>query len=52
MVREPPDFTKDPIRPPPGRSLIPEKYEAAATSGLEFKVAPGHNTIDIELSSS
>jgi hypothetical protein len=52
MVREPPDFTKHPIRPPPGKSLIPEKYEQAGTSGLEFEVEPGRNTINIELRGS
>jgi hypothetical protein len=32
-------------------SAIPEKYENVETSGLEFDVAPGSNTIDIKLSS-
>jgi hypothetical protein len=38
-------------RPPPGKSLIPEKYENEATSGFEYDVAPGSNTINIELQS-
>lgn len=31
------------------KSLIPEKYESSTTSGLEFDVKPGRNTIDIPL---
>lgn len=31
--------------------LVPEKYLIAATSGLEFTVKPGSNTIDIALTS-
>ena len=50
-IREVPTNVKRGDRPPPGKSLIPEKYEDSATSGLEFDVAPGSNTIDIELKS-
>jgi hypothetical protein len=32
-------------------SAIPEKYENVETSGLEFDVAPGSQTIDIKLTS-
>jgi len=32
-------------------SLIPTKYETVETSGLEFDVRPGRNTIDLELAS-
>jgi len=38
-------------RPPPGKLLIPEKYEQSTSSGLEYEVTPGKNTIDIELTS-
>jgi hypothetical protein len=48
-IREMPQNVKRGDRPPPGKLLIPEKYEDQATSGLEFKVEPGRNTIDIEL---
>lgn len=50
-IREVPTNVKRGDRPPPGKLLIPEKYEDSATSGLEFDVAPGSNTIDIELKS-
>lgn len=50
-IREMPANVKPGDRPPPGKLLIPEKYELSTTSGLEFEVAPGRNTIDIELSS-
>ena len=32
-----------------GRSLIPEKYQDAKTSGLEFEVVAGENQFDLEL---
>lgn len=51
-IREVPVNVKRGDRPPPGKSLIPERYEDSATSGLEFDVAPGSNTINIELKSS
>jgi hypothetical protein len=50
-IRELPQNVKRGDRPPPGRLLIPQKYEDSATSGLEFDVAPGSNSIDIELKS-
>jgi hypothetical protein len=50
-VREMPQNVKRGDRPPPGKLLIPEKYEQSTTSGLEFEVKPGDNTIDIELTS-
>jgi hypothetical protein len=50
-VRELPPAIKRGDRVPPGKLLIPEKYEDSATSGLEYEVAPGPNTIDIELKS-
>lgn len=51
LIREVPTNVKRGDRPPPGKLLIPEKYEDSATSGLEYDVAPGRNTIDIELKS-
>lgn len=50
-IREVPANVQRGDRPPPGRLLIPEKYETTATSGLEFEVKPGKNTIDIALTS-
>jgi hypothetical protein len=50
-IREVPANVKRGDRLPPGKLLIPEKYEDSATSGLEYDVAPGSNTIDIELKS-
>jgi hypothetical protein len=50
-IRELPQNVKRGDRPPPGRLLIPEKYEQSSSSGLEYQVEPGDNTIDIELSS-
>jgi hypothetical protein len=38
-------------RPPPGKLLIPEKYEDETKSGLQYDVSPGRNTINIELAS-
>jgi hypothetical protein len=35
----------------PPKLLTPEKYNTIETSGLEFEVKPGNNTIDIELTS-
>jgi hypothetical protein len=50
-IREMPQNVKRGDRPPLGKLLIPEKYEQSTTSGLEYDVEPGRNTIDIELSS-
>lgn len=38
--------------PAPGKSLIPRKYTRGHTSGWQFTVEPGSNTIDLELSSA
>ena len=35
----------------PSKMITPEKYSSTATSGLEYEVKPGGNTIDIDLSS-
>ena len=50
-IRELPPDIKRGERPPLGKLLVPEKYEDSAKSGLEYDVAPGRNTIDIELKS-
>jgi hypothetical protein len=49
-IREMPQNVKRGDRPPPGKSLIPEKYEDDRNSGLKYDVAPGRNNIKIELS--
>jgi hypothetical protein len=38
--------------PPPGAPITPPWYKSSQTSGLEFTVEPGKNTIDIPLSST
>ncbi len=48
-IREMPQNVKRGDRPPLGKSLIPEKYEESTTSGLEYEVRPGKNTINVEL---
>ena len=48
-IRQMPQNVKRGDRPPPGKPLIPEKYEDQATSGLRYDVAPGSNTINIPL---
>jgi len=50
-IREVPQDVKRGDRPPPGKLLIPERYEQNTTSGLEYEVKSGQNTIDIELKS-
>ena len=35
----------------PTKSRIPEKYTVTTTSGFEFEVKPGSNTIDLPLTS-
>jgi hypothetical protein len=47
-VREVPANVNPGDRPPPGKSLIPEKYEGTE-SGLEFDVTAGANVIDVKL---
>jgi hypothetical protein len=51
-IREMPKNVRRGDQPPPGKLLIPAKYEQSTTSGLEYDVTPGNNTIDIPLSSS
>jgi hypothetical protein len=51
-IREMPENVTRSDHPPPGKLLIPEKYEQATTSGLQFEVVPGVNVIDVELTSS
>lgn len=43
--------TADGGPPPPGRMLTPAWYRSTETSGLQFTVERGSNTIDLELSS-
>jgi hypothetical protein len=50
-IRELPENVKRGDRPPLGKLLIPEKYEQSTTSGLEYEVESGDNTIDIPLTS-
>lgn len=50
-IRELPQNVKRGDRPPPGKLLIPARYEQNTSSGLEYDVKPGQNTIDIELKS-
>ena len=51
-IRELPENVKRSDQIPPGKLRIPGKYEQSTTSGLEYEVAPGRNTIDIDLTSS
>ncbi len=37
--------------PPPGKPITPSRYRQKRTSGLQFTVEPGSNTIDLELQS-
>jgi hypothetical protein len=50
-IREMPQNVKRGDRPPLGKLLIPEKYEQSTTSGLEYEVSSGDNSIDIALTS-
>jgi hypothetical protein len=51
-IRELPANVKRSDLIPPGKLLIPERYEQSTTSGLEYDVGPGRNTINIELAAS
>ena len=51
-IRELPENVKRSDQIPPGKLLIPEKYEQSTTSGLEYEVEPGQNSIDIDLTTS
>ena len=51
-IRELPENVKRSDQIPPGKLLIPERYEQSTTSGLEYEVKPGGNTIDITLVNS
>jgi hypothetical protein len=51
-IRELPENVKRSDQHPPGKLLIPERYEQSTTSGLEYEVEPGRNSIDINLTTS
>lgn len=51
-IREMPENVKRSDQPPPGKLLIPQKYEQPSTSGLQFEIVPGANVIPIELTGS
>jgi hypothetical protein len=51
-IRELPENVKRSDQIPPGKLLIPENYEQSTTSGLEYEVEPGQNSIDIDLTTS
>jgi hypothetical protein len=51
-IRELPENVKRSDQIPPGKLLIPERYEQSTTSGLEYEIEPGRNTIDIDLTTS
>lgn len=44
--------TSDGGPPPPGKPITPTKYRLPRTSGLQYTVEPGGNTIDLELQSN
>ncbi len=50
-VREVPASIRPGDRLPPGKLLHPAKYESVESSGLDFEVKPGRNTIDIAMRS-
>jgi hypothetical protein len=49
---QPPDVPAGQRTFEPSKPLVPEKYLQVNTSGLEYTVAPGSNTIDIPLSTN
>lgn len=48
-IREQPVNMQPGDRPPPGKSRIPERYEAVETAGIACDVQSGSNTFDIAL---
>jgi hypothetical protein len=51
VSREPGKVDKYGGPPLPGKYLSPKRYANGATSGLQYNVTKGHNSIDIELTS-
>ena len=51
VVREPGIQDKYGGPPRPGKFIVPQKYSRTRSSGLEFDVTSGQNTINLELSS-
>lgn len=50
-IYDPPDLQPGERATTPSKLISPEKYSTHATSGLEYDVTSGSNTIDIELTS-
>jgi hypothetical protein len=51
VIIDNPDAASRDLRPAAAADRIPAKYTETSTSGLEYDVAPGENTIDVKLSS-
>jgi hypothetical protein len=52
IANEPPQQSTAPGEPPPdGKPITPEWYRSKQSSGLKYKVEPGTNTFNLELTS-
>lgn len=51
VANEPPDTQQNEQGgpPPPGKPITPVRYRTKQTSGLKYKIKPGQNQIDLEL---
>lgn len=47
----PPDVPQGQRSFKPSEPLVPEKYLQVGTSGLEYEIVPGSNTVNVELTS-